>query len=98
MNKKQQNRKSVAQNKRNRMINRRYSSTLKTFFKLFFLKLKAFQFLEKEPSLHQEEKKNLQKIGNRLFSILDKAKKKTVIHQNTVARKKARISSLLASL
>ena len=33
MNKKQRNRKTVAQNKRNRVINRRYVSTIKTLSK-----------------------------------------------------------------
>lgn len=43
MNKKQRNRKLVLQNKRNRMINRRYTSTIKTLSKLFTKKLKAYQ-------------------------------------------------------
>jgi ribosomal protein S20 len=39
MNKKQKNRKLIAQNKRNRMVNRRYTSTIKTLSKLFKLKI-----------------------------------------------------------
>jgi ribosomal protein S20 len=35
MNKKQRNRKIVTQNNRNRIINRRYSTTIKTLSKLF---------------------------------------------------------------
>ena len=40
MNKKQRNRKAVAQNKRNRMVNRRYSSTIHSLSKLFINKVK----------------------------------------------------------
>ena len=40
MNKKQRNRKVVAQNRRNRIINRRYSSTIKSLSKLFVNKVK----------------------------------------------------------
>ena len=43
MNKKQRNRKIVAQNKRNRIINRRYSSTIKTLSKLFNNKLQMIE-------------------------------------------------------
>ena len=41
MNKKQRNRKVVTQNKRNRLINRRYTSTIKTLSKLFTSKIKS---------------------------------------------------------
>ena len=34
MNKNQKNRKLIQQNKRNKMINRRYTSTIKTIFKI----------------------------------------------------------------
>jgi len=43
MNKKERNRKLVKQNKRNRIINRRYISTIKTLTKLFNTKLKTFE-------------------------------------------------------
>jgi small subunit ribosomal protein S20 len=39
MNKKQRNRKLVSQNKRNRLSNRRYTSTVKSIFKLFMFKV-----------------------------------------------------------
>ena len=38
MNKKERNRKTVKQNKRNRIVNKRYISTIKTLSKLFTLK------------------------------------------------------------
>jgi small subunit ribosomal protein S20 len=87
MNKKQRNRKLVAQNKRNRMINRRYSSTIKSLFKLFLAKNKNF-----DPILAEsKEKQVIQFIVNQLTSLIDKATKKNVIHKNNAARKKSKI-------
>jgi small subunit ribosomal protein S20 len=87
MNKKQRNRKLVAQNKRNRMINRRYSSTIKSLFKLFLVKNKIF-----DPILSEsKEKQTIQFIVNQLTSLIDKASKKNVIHKNNAARKKSKI-------
>ena len=72
MNKKQKNRKDVAQNKRNRMINRRYSSTIKSLTKLFKSKIK-----NSVEDLGEENKITLKKdtslIMNNLYSFIDKA-------------------------
>lgn len=77
MNKKQRNRKLVTQNKRNGIINRRYSSTIKTLYKLFQTKIKFYNLLE---NTNIDEKKKLEieikNISNKFFSILDKAVKK----------------------
>jgi len=97
MNKKQRNRKLIKQNKRNKMVNRRYSSTLKTFSKLF--KANYENYCKEENS---ELKNNLKlktiKITNILYSIFDKSVKKNVIHKNTAARKKSRVAKLLNNL
>jgi small subunit ribosomal protein S20 len=97
MNKKQRNRKLVTQNKRNRMINRRYSSTIKTLSKLFLAKLKNVS-----PSLAEEEKSKLKTetktLINKVYSIIDKAVKKGVIHKNTAARKKSRIGKMFIKM
>ena len=61
MSKKQRNRKTIAQNKRNRMINRRYISTMKTLFKLFNL---------------EKDKNEKESFLPKLNSIIDKAVKK----------------------
>ena len=82
MSKKQRNRKTIAQNKRNRMINRRYISTIKTLFKLFNL---------------EKDKNEKESFLPKLNSIIDKAVKKNVIHKNTAARKKSRISRLYSN-
>ena len=69
MNKKQRNRKLVTQNKRNRMVNRRYTSTIKTLSKLFILKLKNVS-----PNLQEEEKSKLKTetktLVNKVYSII----------------------------
>lgn len=93
MNKKQKNRKEVAQNRRNRMINRRYSSTIKSLTKLIRTKFKS-----SKEELTEESKKTLKTettlIMNNLYSIIDKAVKKQVIHKNNAARKKSNLHKL----
>lgn len=92
MNKKQKNRKIVAQNKRNRMINRRYTSTIKTLLKLFRLKVKEISsklFNEDEKS---QKTKEIRFILQNLSSILDKAVKKGVLHKNNASRKKTKLA------
>jgi small subunit ribosomal protein S20 len=97
MNKKQKNRKLVKQNKRNRMINRRYSSTIKSLSKLFMSKIKATT-----ADLGAEEKSKVKvetlNIVNKVYSIIDKAVKKGVVHKNTAARKKSRIGKMLIKM
>ena len=83
MNKKQRNRKIVAQNNRNRLINRRYTSTIKTLSKIFWKKIKE-----------KDQKLEIQKIVNNLYSIFDKAVKKGIVHKNTAARKKSKVGQI----
>jgi small subunit ribosomal protein S20 len=89
MNKKQRNRKLVKQNNRNRIINRRYSSTIKSLSKLFQKKLKASQTGNEENN--EQLKKDTVSLIQNLYSIIDKAVKKGVIHKNTAARKKSKL-------
>jgi small subunit ribosomal protein S20 len=89
MNKKQKNRKLVTQNNRNRIINRRYSSTIKTLSKLFQKKLKLSQTANSE--INEQIKKDTVSLIKNLYSIIDKAVKKGVIHKNTAARKKSKL-------
>ena len=96
MNKKQRNRKLVTQNKRNRMINRRYTSTIKTLSKLFLAKTKPQALSEEsDKSKLKIETKNL---VNKVYSIIDKAVKKGVVHKNTAARKKSRIGKIFRKI
>lgn len=96
MNKKQRNRKLVQQNKRNRIINRRYTSTIKTLNKVLHTKLKKVQ-----TDVSEDERVNLSKqltgVVSQSFSIIDKAVKKGILHKNTAARKKSKISKLSTS-
>lgn len=90
MNKKERNRKSVKQNKRNRIINKRYVSTIKTLSKLFNLKVKEFTNSEDKP----KQKIETLNVLKNLYSIIDKAVKKGVLHKNTAARKKSTVGKL----
>jgi small subunit ribosomal protein S20 len=90
MNKKQKNRKLVTQNTRNRIINRRYSSTIKSLSKLFTSKIKTIK-TKVEGEVLATVKTDIVSIVRNLYSIIDKAVKKGVIHKNTAARKKSKI-------
>ena len=88
MNKKQRNRKLVTQNRRNRIINKRYVSTIRTLLKLFKIKtaIDKTEVTEKE-----KFKSDLFNIVKNLYSMIDKATKKGILHKNTAARKKSKI-------
>jgi small subunit ribosomal protein S20 len=97
MNKKQRNRKTVAQNKRNRVINRRYVSTIKTLSKIFLLKmanLNKTENVEVQTPLRTEA----QNLLNSLYSNIDKAVKKNVLHKNRAARKKSKLGQLFSDV
>lgn len=96
MNKKQRNRKTVTQNKRNRMINRRYSSTVRSLSKLFISKVKVANEANKDTK--ENAKLEVKNLMNKLFSIIDKSVKKGVIHKNNAARRKSAISSISSQL
>ena len=97
MSKKQENRKLIAQNKRNRIINKRYTSTIKTLSKLFNLKIKSIS-----SEINNETKDKLKgetfNVIKNLYSIIDKAVKKNVIHKNTAARKKSKFGKLFSKM
>jgi small subunit ribosomal protein S20 len=105
MNKKQRNRKIVTQNNRNRLINRRYSTTIKTLSKLFASKIdflnnlriidKALKMERREDAQVVQLKVEAAEIITKLYSIIDKAVKKGVIHKNTAARKKSKVVKTL---
>ena len=119
MSKKQKNRKIVAQNKRNRLSNKHYSSTIKTLLKLFLIKMKLF-LIGNEIFKSNENNKNLnirtkkygacaESIGekqkmeiklesllNEIYSVLDKAISKKVMHKNTATKKKSKIGKIFS--
>jgi len=92
MNKKQRNRKTVAQNNRNRIVNRRYRSTLKSLLKLFLAKVKKLKTADE--GTNENVKLEIKTVMNSLFSIIDKSVKKGVLHKNNAARKKSVINSI----
>ena len=97
MNKKQRNRKTVAQNNRNRIINRRYSSTVKGLAKLFVAKVDAINN-EENSETKVELKQQISTILQKFYSSMDKAVKKGIIHKNTAARKKSRFGKIYTSI
>lgn len=82
--------KRVKINKRNRLRNRFYKSSVRTLIKGFFTDLEVYKV-----SRSQEEKKKLQKSLNLVYSLIDKGTKKNVFHRNTAARKKAQLARYL---
>lgn len=97
MNKKQRNKKLVTQNKRNKMINRRYRSTVKTLFKLFCFKTKMTDALLQNKESLETQKNDSQRLLNNLYSVIDKGTKKGVIPKNTGARKKSKLAFIYSS-
>ena len=75
---------------RNRLINKSYKSTLKTWTK------KTLENCEKYKKEPNDENKNLVTTSlNNAFSLIDKAVKKNVLHKNNGANKKSRINKFV---
>ena len=81
-------RKRIETNKRNRLQNRYYKTSVRTLTKLF---LKTLD--DQTP----ESKEKLQTMLNLIYSFLDKGTKKNVFHKNTAARQKARLARSLSN-
>jgi small subunit ribosomal protein S20 len=82
--------KRIGINKRNRLENRYYKTSVRTLTKLFF---KNLEIEETEKTI--ESKKKLQTILNSTYSFIDKGTKKKVFHKNTAARKKSKLAYYL---
>ena len=77
---------------RNRLINKSYKSTVRTFTK------KTLENCEKYKNDPNEDNKNLVKASlNKTFSLIDKAVKKNVLHKNNGANKKSKINNHVKS-
>ena len=75
---------------RNRLINKSYKSTVKTFTK------KTIESCEKYKKEPNEDNKNLIKTSlNKAYSLIDKAVKKNVLHKNNGANKKSKINNFV---
>lgn len=84
--------KRIGINKRNRLKNKYYKTSVRTLIKLFFKNLELYKV-----SQNPEEKENLKKILSLAYSLIDKGTKKNVFHRNTGARKKAKLAAYLKS-
>jgi small subunit ribosomal protein S20 len=82
--------KRIEINKRNRLINKYYKTSVKTLIKHFFKALESYKVSQKP-----EDKENVKKILSSVYSILDKGTKKNVFHKNRAARKKAKLVDYL---
>jgi small subunit ribosomal protein S20 len=82
--------KRIEINKRNRLKNRYYKSSVRTLIKIFFQDLETYKI-----SHNPEEKEKLQKILNSIYSLMDKGTKKNIFHKNAAARKKSKLAAYL---
>lgn len=82
--------KRIAINERNRMRNKAYKSTVKTFMKKYF---QAVEDYTSSPS--EEQLQTVQTFMSVAYSKIDKAVKTGVYHKNNAARKKARLAKAL---
>ena len=79
--------KRILINKRNRLQNRFYKTSVKNLIKLFFNNL---EFYQKFPTLENKEK--VQDSMKCAYKLIDKAYNKNVFHKNTAARKKSKLA------
>jgi small subunit ribosomal protein S20 len=79
--------KRIEINKRNRLRNRFYKSSVRTLIKLFFQGLETYK-----TSQNPEEKEKLKKVLSSIYSLIDKGTKKNIFHKNAAARKKSKLA------
>ena len=82
--------KRIQTNKRNRLQNSYYRTSVRNLIKLFFKDLQLHK-----SSQDSKEKEKLRKILSSIYSLLDKGTKKNVFHKNAAARKKAKLAAYL---
>ncbi len=75
---------------RNRLFNKSYKSSVRTFTK------KTLENCEKFNNDPNEDNKKLVKASlNKTFSLIDKAVKKNVLHKNNGANRKSKINNIV---
>ena len=77
-------------NKRNRLRNKYYKTSVRTLIKLFFKNLEVYK-----TSKNLDDKNKVQEILNLIYSMMDKGTKKNIFHKNKVARKKSKLATYL---
>lgn len=83
-------RKRIRINKRNRLQNKFYKSSLRTLIKLFLKDLNIYQ-----NSQNPSDKVKAQNRLNLIYKWLDKGTKNKTFHKNAAARKKSKLSAQL---
>jgi small subunit ribosomal protein S20 len=82
--------KRIGINKRNRLQNRFYKSSVRTLIKAFVKDLETYKI-----SQNLEDKEKVKKLLSSVYSLIDKGTKKNVFHKNAAARKKAKLAAYL---
>lgn len=85
--------KRIKINKRNRLRNKYYKTSVRTLIKIFFINLDIYRV-----SQNSKDKKQLNKILSSIYSLMDKGTKKNVFHKNMAARKKAKLAAYLKAI
>lgn len=85
--------KRIEINKRNRLRNRFYKSSVRTLIKVFKKNLEIYEI-----SKNNKDREELQKNLCAIYSLIDKGAKKNVFHKNTAARKKAQLAKYLKAV
>ena len=80
-------RKRIETNKRNRLQNRFYKTSVRTLTKMFVKSLETYK-----NSKNLEDREKSQKILNSIYRLLDKGSKRNVFHKNTAARTKSKLA------
>ena len=75
---------------RNRLVNKSYKSTVRTLTKKT---LENCDKYKKDPN--EDNKELVRKSLNKVFSLIDKAVKKNVLHKNNGANKKSKINNFV---
>lgn len=78
--------KRIKINKRNRLQNKFYKSSIRSLIKRFLKDLHIYKTLNSS-----EKKKKIEKTLSSIYQIIDKTVKCRVFHKNKAARKKARL-------
>ena len=82
--------KRIKVNKRNKLQNRYYKTSVRTLIRHFY---KILELQKVSPEI--TSKTELEKLLNSIYSLLDKGKKRNVFHKNRVARQKSKLAFYL---
>lgn len=85
--------KRIQINKRNRLRNKYYKTSVRTLIKIFFTTLDIYKV-----SQDSKDKEQLNKILSSIYSLMDKGTKKNIFHKNMTARKKAKLAAYLKAV